>query len=523
MRLSEDAKKLPGVADAVIAMGTDTNKELLRQMNLLNVQGQAASADDMILAVTVSRAASLPQATKAIEDLVAGSAGLSRSQAPRFFTVEAALERHPEMNFAVVSVPGHLAPEVTMDLMRRGLHVQLFSDHVSVREEVSMKNYASRHGLLLLGPGAGTSIINGTAIAFANVVRRGDVGVVAAAGTGLQEVSVLLDRVGLGISQALGVGGTDMSEEVGGRMTIDALRALEEDDLTRMIVIIAKTSTTRVMARVLRVISREISKPLAACFLGGIATRQIQGRGRLFWQARTLHAAVAQVSRASGHRYERAFRSRLSMTFRDLEKYSLREGRRLNRKQRYLRGIYTGGTLAHEAQLIYRETIGEAFSNTPLTPRFKLRNTNESVGNCVVDLGDESFTGGRVHPMIDPTFRRLRVAQEAKDPAVAAILQDFVLGFGSNDDPAGGMLAVIAESTEAARKDGRHIVFMGHVCGTSNDPQSLEKEERKLSQAGVMLFPTNALMAIGSALLVARSKEQVENIRAKYEYLLGVD
>jgi len=500
MRLSEQAKELPGVEDAVVAMGTETNKRLLEDLGLLGSEGRAATDSDLILAVRVSPGSNPDVAVSSIERMIlappAAQAGL---KSPTFHSIESALESLPGVNLAVVSLPGSQAFDPSMRFLERGVNVHLFSDHVPRDQEARLKEYATSKGLLLLGPGAGTCIINGVGLGFANVVRRGSIGIVASAGTGIQEATVLLDRVGIGVSQALGVGGSDVSDEIGGLMMKDCLGALEEDDGTRTVMIIAKTPTAKVMKEVVGYAERETTKPVVACFLGLDSPASSEKRIKF---SRTLHSAVSDASKIAGGSARTEFEEKISMSPDDLIAKSKELATRLSNDQRWVRGLYSGGTLAHETLLIFKELVGEPFSNTPLSQKFQLDDPGTSRENSVVDMGDEFFTSGRAHPMIDPTLRRLRILQEAKDPSVAVIMLDIVLGYGSNSDPGGALRGAIEEGKGIAKKAGRELLVMAHVCGTDADPQSLEEQSKKLSDAGVVLFPSNAQMAAASALVV---------------------
>ena len=501
MRLSEDAKRLPGVLDAVVSMGTETNKLLLSQLGLLMAEGRGAGDGDMVIALSVAQGADAEGTLAKVQQMVL-SPPRSEAQGEEtetYHSVGSALKRLPGTNIAIVSLPGNQAFGPSMELLERGVNVHLFSDHVSLEDEAKLKEYAHSNGLLLLGPGAGTSLLGGVGLGFANVVEKGSVGVVAAAGTGLQEVSVLLDGIGLGVSHGLGVGGSDVSKAIGGLMMRDCLSLLEKDKGTRTLMIVAKTPTASVMKSIMTFAQRNTSKPVVACFLG-LGYRG--GPGSRIRYAKTLHAAVSVVSQVSRGPAAKRFKSSISMSPIELVKLSEKLSKGLAKQQRFCRGLYSGGTLAHETLLVYRELIGEAYSNSPLSPKFELKDPSTSKANCIVDLGDEYFTAGRPHPMIDPTIRRLRIVREANDPTVAAILLDIVLGYGSSSDPGGSLVSAIEQAKQNAEGAKRGLVFMAHVCGTEADPQSLGDQKRKLSKAGVVLFPTNAQMALASALLV---------------------
>ncbi len=512
MRLTEDVKKLEGVDDAVVSMGTDTNRRLLSELGLLASESKGAGDSDMIIAVLVKSGFDGREVMGRVENLVMAppkASGGPRTQV--LHSISSALERLPKANLAVVSLPGKQAFEPSMELLRSGVNVHLFSDHVPMEQEIELKRFASSRGLLVMGPGAGTSIINGVGLGFANSVRRGDVGIVASAGTGIQEVSSMLDNIGLGVSAALGVGGTDVSEQVGGLMMKDCLGLLEKDKGTRLIIIIAKTPKDTVIREVMSYVEGKTSKPVITCFLG---LDPPSTRGERVSYAKTLHSAVHKAARASGREAEKEYEKKLGMSFEDLSRSSSKPSGSMGGR-RFVRGLYSGGTLAHETLLIFREILGEAYSNTPLSANFELPDPNVSIDNSVVDLGDEFFTAGRAHPMIDPTLRKLRIAQEAKDPKVAAIMLDVVLGYGSSPDPGGALVGAIKEATRPSGSSRDRVALMAHICGTQSDPQSFEEQSDKLDEAGVVLFPSNALLAAKAALSVGEEAAS-ERLRRKW-------
>jgi FdrA protein len=512
MRLTEEVKKLEGVDDAVVSMGTDTNRRLLQDLGLFSKVTAAAGDGDLIIAVRVRQGFDGADVMQHVEKLVMAPPVASGGQRTTVLhSVSSAVERLGGANLAIVSVPGTQAFEPTMELLMNGINVHLFSDHVPQDQELKLKEFARSKGLLVMGPGAGTSIINGIGLGFANSVRKGDIGIVASAGTGIQEASIMLDRIGLGVSAALGVGGTDVSEKVGGLMMKECLDVLEKDERTKTLMIIAKTPKERVIREVMSHVEKKTTKPVVACFLGLDPPSSKPGR---ITYAKTLHSAVHRAARASGREAEDAFEGRISLRFEDISKAAKATASGLGNKRKFVRGLYSGGTLAHETLLIFRELMGETYSNTPLSDQFLLSNPNKSTSNSVVDLGDEFFTAGRAHPMIDPTLRRLRIAQEAKDPGVAAITLDVVLGYGSSSDPGGALVKEI----EGATRSG--LAVMAHVCGTESDPQSLGEQSHKLISAGSTLFASNALLSAEAALVVGGDSAS-SRLKKRWSDLLG--
>jgi succinyl-CoA synthetase alpha subunit len=517
MRLTEEAKKLPGVDDAVLAMGTTTNRRLLQDMGLLAPETKGAGDGDLVLAIRTGEGAGAEVLARVEQLVMSPPPGAGGPVTHTFHSLRSALEQLPEANLAVVSVPGSQAFEPSMELLRNGVSVQLFSDHVPYDQEKKLKAFASVRGLLVLGPGAGTSIINGVGLGFANNVRRGNIGIVASAGTGIQEASVLLDRIGLGVSQALGVGGSDASEEVGGVMMKDSLGLLQNDKDTRVIMVIAKTPTDRVMRRMMGYVEKRTTKPVVACFLGLDNPPPLNRRIRY---AKTLHSAVSRVAQISGGKAPKEFGENISSSFEGLRRTSKKLASRLTPRQKYVRAVYSGGTFAHETLLIFRELMGEAYSNTPLSSKFSLKDPNLSKQNSVIDMGDEFFTSGRAHPMIDSTLRRLRIAKEANDPSVAVIMLDIVLGLGSSPDPGGSFTQEIKESKQQVGGREAEFIVMAHVCGTDADPQSQKEQSEKLSKAGAILFSSNALMASAAALVVG-GDDASARLKAKWGELLA--
>ena len=517
LHLSEEAKKIGGIKDAAVVMGTTTNKEILTRLGLLTKEGAAASDSDMILAIVADSEPSVDEGLHQIEEM------LLRPPATKgrtFYSVEAALQAMPGANLAIVSIPGEFAKDVVLKLLDKGINVQLFSDHVPAQHELELKQYAKSKGLLVMGPGAGTSIIGGKAIAFANVVKKGKIGIVAAAGTGLQEVSVLLSEAGLGVSVGLGTGGGDVKTHVGGLMMLQCIDALERDTGTSVIVVVSKPPDRDVKKTILDHIANDTRKRYVTCFLGP-ENYEIPANSRERVRGtKTLHAAFVEATRSSTPDTQQSTARQYTFSLNELAALTSKAVKGLSGRQRYIRGLYTGGTLAYEALIILGRLLGPVYSNAPLDPNLKLADSYRSTRDAILDLGEEEFTAGRAHPMIDPTIRNIRLVEEAKDPEVAVVLMDVMLGFGSHPDPAGAMLAAIEEAEEIAHADGRTMPILAHVCGTEQDPQPLSEQEAKLKKAGVHLFPTNAMMAIASAMVSRRGTLDERAMEDIYSHFL---
>ncbi len=514
MKISGEVKGLDGVLEAAVLMATSTNKEILSRLGFIDPQIDKSTDDDMLVAIRASDEESASRAMKAVEEMLIRGTGPSEFE--RAPDIDSALDMLPDANLALISVPGDHVREIAMRLLDRGVHLHVFSDHVSIEDEVAMKRYAAERGLLVLGPGAGTSIINGKAIAFANVVDKGPVGIVAAAGTGLQETSSLLDLIGIGTAYGLGVGGNDPKEQVGGIMTIESIKVLEGQPDVEVIALVSKPPSPTVQDEILNYVFERTRKKYAVAFIGGKDVRISSVHIDRVKQARTLHSEVLLLAKMLGDdHYERALRE-LNV---DVEGIVERELSRLEKNQRYLRGLYTGGTLAYEAQVMLGDYMDDLYSNAPIRSTRPLVDPFKSERNTIVDLGEEEFTKGRAHPMIDPMVRRLRITDEADDPDVAVLLLDFVLGYGSHDDPVGALIEDIKEARRRAEEGGRYLSVISHIVGTRKDPQSYEGSLEKLRSAGIIHMPTNALAVLVAGAVASRGSLPLQGI---YERFLEV-
>ncbi|MGE5552307.1 MAG: acyl-CoA synthetase FdrA [Betaproteobacteria bacterium] len=487
MSLSTAVRSLPGIRQAAAIMGTERNKATLEASGLLVGEAVGARPDDLVIVVQGDDEQAVAGAVTHLERLLAQEAprtALGGETEGHPHSLGAALKSHPGANLALISVPGVYAAAEAVKALRSGLHVQVFSDNVTIEEEVALKRLGQELGLLVMGPDCGTSLIGGVPLGFANAVARGPIGLIGASGTGIQEVSVLVHHLGSGISHALGTGGRDLSDAVGGVTTLQALQLLEQDPATRVIVIISKPPGARTAETVLAQ-AQACRKPVVINFLGW----PVPSSGRVTGAATLEEAAAKAVALARGESPE-GWREAFSRA--DSRSLIMAEAAQKTPGQRYLRGLYSGGTLAEEAIYVLEPKLGAIFSNVSLRPEHILQNPRQSHGHCVVDLGDDEFTRGRPHPMIDPSYRAERLVAEAADPEVAVLLLDVVLGFGAHPNPAG----VLAEAIRTARAlSGRHLTVVASVCGTSADPQDAERQEAILRGEGVIVLPSNACAA----------------------------
>lgn len=475
--LARELRGREGVRAAEVVVGSEGNRRLLAERHGVVVE---ARPSDVVVAVDAGDEAAAEAA------LGAARAHFERGRATALAgpgeraPARSLLSAHErvEANVALISVPGDYAALEAAKALEAGLHVFLFSDHVSVEDEVALKRAAASKGLLLMGPGCGTSMLAGIGLGFANAVRRGPVGIVAAAGTGAQEVACLLDAAGVGVSHIVGVGGRDLSLEVGGIMMLAGARLLAADAATDVILLVSKPPAPEVVAALAQGLPR--SKPIVAGFVGHEAD------DAPLPVAATLEEAAQAAARAVGGELPAADEGRL------VEARAARA--RLGPGQRALRGLFSGGTLCLEALAVLRPIVGTVGSNV---------DGDRDALHRLLDLGEEEFTAGRPHPMVDQSLRIERLLAEADDPAVACLLLDVVLGYGAHPDPAAELAPAIAEARERARGEGRELAVIAHVCGTPGDPQSAPQQERALAEAGAIVVPTNAAAARLAATVVA--------------------
>ncbi len=486
----------PGVLDAAVVMGTAANREILAGAGLLDRAAERARPDDLVIVVKADDdAAALAALDEADRRLALRGERAPGGEARRPHSLDTAIAATRDANLVVISVAGQYAAREARTALLHGLHVLLFSDNVALEEEIALKQLALERGLLCMGPDAGTAIINGVALGFANVVPRGSVGLVSAAGTGLQAVTCGLARARVGVSQAIGVGGRDLGEAVGGRMMLAALDALQADPETQVVVLISKPPAQPVAERVLTRV-RDLGKPAVVCFLGSDPALAVAAGAQpaaTLAQAASLAASLANTGRA-GVTGGQTFAEPAGYPT-SLPAVAERERSSLSPNQRALRGLFAGGTFCYEAQLVLKDALEPIHSNAPPDEAHKLAGAAPAGGHVCVDLGEDEFTQGRLHPMIDPSLRNRRILQEARDPATAVILLDVVLGYGAHPDPAGATAEAVRAAQTAAEAEDRHLVFVASVCGTEADPQPLSQQEAALRAAGVLVLPDNASAA----------------------------
>ena len=473
MSLSANIKKTEGITDVVISMATTMNKELLEKVGLSNDEVKKCTENDLVIAFESDDEIEKDDVIAFIDEKLKGSDGDQSEQQVVYKTIKNAKQNNEDADITIISIPGEYAAREAMIALKQGMNVMLFSDNVTMEEEKRLKDYAHEKELLVMGPDCGTAYINGTALCFANKVQEGSIGIVGASGTGMQELMVLIDKYGAGISSAIGVGGRDLTENIGGIMLIDGLRMLQADVKTKTIAIVSKVPAESVRKRIMRVIDEEISKPVIIYFTTDETMEEQKG---IIFAASLKEAALKAVETDTGK----------EMT---AEADEIPETK--TAKARYIRGLYCGGTLCSEAYYYIKNRFENVHSNVARHAEEQLEDVFTSQGNTLLDLGDDVFTNGRPHPMIDPTIRLDRILDESRDASTGVILLDFELGYGSHDDPVGATIDTIREAMKIAEDNVNDITFVAYVCGTETDYQNKRKQEQLLREVGCIVAESN--------------------------------
>lgn len=475
MRVGKELSAVPGVIEASVVMATDANKSILDMSGLLLDEFKKCGDQDLCVAVKAKDQTALDAAFAKADELLSkkkkpAAAGAAAAPSPR--DIPGAVAQLEGANMAIISVAGRYAAREARKALEAGLNVMLFSDNVSLEDELELKKEAHKKGLIVMGPDCGTSIINGVPLCFANVVPQGPIGVVGASGTGTQEVTCVVANAGSGISQAIGTGGRDVKDSIGGISFLDALDALAADDATKVILLVSKPPQPGVMKKIDARI-KKIKKPVVKVLLGsGEAPKTLE------------HAALMAVAYAKG---EDPAAVGPAQELRNAELAALAQkivSRKKAPQGRYLRGLFSGGSFVAEAQVILAPILRTLYSNAPLGDSKPMKNDWKPERNCIIDLGEDEFTRGRAHPMIDFTLRNKMIQEVADDPETAVILLDLVLGYGSNLDPAAEWVPILKTVTKKVP------VVIG-ITGTDADPQPRLAIAEALRKAGALVEFTN--------------------------------
>lgn len=497
LSVSREMMKLPGVHNAVVVMATDMNKTVVDEFGGMTDAVRAAGANDLVVSLNCDDGAVISQAEKKIRGMINGTdSGGERESAVEYRTLAAAKTALPEANICIISLPSEYALDEAKNAIEHDMNLFIFSD-MSEDQELEIKQMAHERGLFVMGPGAGTAVINNISLGLMSKVRPGRVGIVAASGSGLQEVAVLVHNYGAGISQAIGTGGHDLSAKVGGIMFLQGIDYLSNDPDTDVLVLVSKPPHPDVARRIYAALPK--NKPVVIFFLGGDAA-EIRAAGA--YAPRTLEEAAQMAYELVSGR-KPALRDAVAEDRAALAPLAAAEKAKLAPGQKYLRGLFCGGTHSEEAVTLLQAFVPTMHSNIKFGKVALLEDRYQSLENSLVDMGDEVFTKGRPHPVMDPSILVDRMIQEARDPQVGVILFDLLYGYAIHKDPVGAIEDALREIRRIEREEGRHICVIASLCGTDIEPQNVADQARRLKEYGVILQPSNAKAALLAGLIVS--------------------
>jgi FdrA protein len=463
MRLNTDLAKYPGVNKVSVMMGTPANLALMTEQELWNAESPLVTPIDLCIAINYEDEDNLTDVKTALETFLKNG-GLQNSN--KKVNAENVMVRSwlqgaqvlPDPKVAFISVPGPFAAAEAKQALEAGFDVFLFSDNVALDDEMVLKQRAQQLGLIVMGPDCGTSLLSGAHFGFVNHVQAGSVGIVAASGTGAQEVSCALDRAGIGISHIIGTGGRDLSEAVGGISTRQALQWMSEDDKTERILLISKPPAVSVAERLIKDL-QALGKPVGVLFLGSKVASK-------YPRVNFFHTLGELIAWAGGGELE---------TPPVLPRHAGRN----------IRALYVGGTFAHQAAGLMNVHPSEG--GKPWMQK----------GDCIIDFGDDRFTVGRPHPMIDGGLRQEAIKEALLDDQTGVVVCDVLLGDGSEEDPA-GRVAEAVNRAKGQRTSTDFPAVVAHVVGTKQDPQGYEGQIKRLRDEGVIVTETSTTAVLAA-------------------------
>ncbi len=471
--------RMSGIEQCFIAMGTPTNKTIFADLGLSSDEVSQANPNDMVIGIKAVDHETCDNAMAEMDDLFARGSQSSAGKSSHA-TFEAALEATPQANLCVISVPGEYARAEAEKALDAGLHVLLFSDNVSFEDELALKTKAQNLGLLCMGPDCGVANINGVSLLVGSIIGKGPIGICGASGAGIQQVAALIDMAGSGVSQAIGTGGRDLRDEIGAITMLSAIEALEQDPETKVIVLISRMPGPKSLEAVLERVTA-CNKPVI-CNMIGCAADQIKAAGAM--PAANLEEAACQALELI------KVASPLPESS-EMIRVARQASQAMSPEQKYVRGLFCSGTFCEETMTAISPLIGGIHSNVPIYPGLKLVQATVSVEHSIVDYGEEEFTAGRPHPVLDPEIRRRGILREAQDPETAVLLMDFILGPAVHPDPVGVVIDDICEARKIAESRGGNLAVVASICGTDRDPQNRATQAERLRQAGVLVAASN--------------------------------
>ncbi len=497
MLLTNEISTIEGVKKVSIMMATPANKDIFKQSGLDTEELMNASANDMVVVADIDDDSLLDTIMEQVEVFLKKQSAASEGKkgAESVKSWDKALAKMPEANLAVISIPGAYAALEADRALDEGLNVFMFSDNVTIEDEKALKEKAHAKGLAVMGPDCGTGIIQSVPVAFTNNVAPGSIGIIGASGTGIQELTTIIDRLGEGVTNAIGIGGRDLNAKIGGITMMDMIDAMEDDDAVKVLVIVSKPPAKEVRDMISDRLS-DFGKPVVTLFVG----EKPEYHEENFYHAYTLdEAARLAVGLVRGKDIPEAEIEIDESVFYTAE------------DKKTIKAYYSGGTLANEAAMLIKDAM-----NCEVPPEDIEGYMLQLDGNIVVDLGDDAYTQGKPHPMIDPA-KRIECMQEAvDDESTGVVLLDIMLGYGSHADMAGSLIPTIKELKDKADAAGRKVFFIATVCGTRRDYQGYDEAVNKLKEAGVIVCENNKLACRTAIRAIGRDfEEPVKEVRAK--------
>lgn len=470
-----------GIGKANIAMGTENGFNLFRTLGIYTPEMSSAGIADLIIA---AEADSRETYDRSVEETFRELSGHREENAmPSCSSLEDALKMRPDAQVCVLSLPGEYAKDEAMKALKKGLHVVLFSSHIPPEDELELKRFAASRGLLCMGPDCGVVNLDGTAFILSSITRPGPFGLCGATGVGIQHVGALIDRAGSGVTQIIGTGGADLKVGEGITM-LSGIDALEDDPATEYIVLVSRKPRDEILAKVLDRV-RQCKKPVVGCFMGA-DPMVVEASGAIY--ASDLDDAAVKALALIGKTCD-------LQTEAELDALAAQAVQGMRKEQKYLRGLFTGGTYMEEAMRAIVPIAGPVHSNAPLSEDMRLENALVSVENTCVDVGEDEFTMGKPHPTMEPSGRRPFIVKEGNDPEVCVLLLDFIFAVSANTDPVGVVLKDIQAAMDRAKANGGRLAVVASLCGTDSDFQNYAEQKKKLEEAGVYVCTTNRLAA----------------------------
>ncbi len=510
MSVSDKVRNSEGIINAEVAMATPANREVLEGLGFEMPAG--TGRNDQVIAISADTEVQVDMAVKLAEDILDHKVGAEAE--PGVAAGQGAAEGVTEYNdideidlkstaydLVQISLPGEYAFAEAEKAIKKGLDVFIFSDNVPIEDEVKLKKLGNEKGVLVMGPDCGVGLMGGIALAAGSIIRKGSIGIAGASGSGAQEVACIIEKCGCGVSSIIGTGGRDLLPQVGGMSMIAGMKKLNSDPGTEAIVLVSKLADRAVMEKVLTE-ADGLSKPVVAVFLGG--DRKLFDGHKVKGTLSLEEAALEAVSIITGGKPVFGFSDK------EIDLIAASEARRFGTTQKYLRGIYCGGTFTEESMIYLREHDNglRLFSNLKTSYADKLESHLVSREHTILDLGAEDFTHDSPHPVFDPAIRFKRFIKEIEDPETAVVVLDFITGPGVHEDP----VTPFAEAIRKAMSDRRGAIsFVTAICGSEGDPQDVASKEKLLAEAGAVVAGSNYQSArIAAAILDEMKKNNIE-------------